>query len=195
MIPPYPLRWPDGVDRQQRPKQSKFSTTLRGAIDGLRHQLALMGARDVVITSNARTDDHGKILSRQGYIADTGVAVYFTVRGEQRIIPCDTYDRIEDNLHAIELTVEALRSIERWGGKQIFTASLQGFAALPAGGTTGNAWWDVLGIDRAATRDDITAAYRGLVKTNHPDVGGSPESFHEINEAYQAALRQVEAGR
>ena len=43
----------------------------------------------------------------------------------------------------------------------------------------------VLGLDQAATQDDIKQAFRRLVKQHHPDVGGSAEAFRRVNDAYQ----------
>lgn len=44
--------------------------------------------------------------------------------------------------------------------------------------------YQILGIDRAASADDIKAAYRKLAKKYHPDLGGDPDKFKEINEAH-----------
>lgn len=44
--------------------------------------------------------------------------------------------------------------------------------------------YQILGIDRNASADDIKSAYRKLAKKYHPDLGGDPEKFKEINEAH-----------
>ncbi|MFM2080891.1 MAG: hypothetical protein RLZZ219_1573 [Cyanobacteriota bacterium] len=46
----------------------------------------------------------------------------------------------------------------------------------------------VLGLAWGASRQAIKAAHRRLVKQHHPDLGGRPEDFHRVNEAYQRLL-------
>ena len=43
--------------------------------------------------------------------------------------------------------------------------------------------YDVLGIDRRATTEQIRQAYRSKAKTMHPDAGGNAEEFAEIAQA------------
>lgn len=44
--------------------------------------------------------------------------------------------------------------------------------------------YQTLGVDKNATADDIKSAYRKLAKKHHPDLGGDPEKFKELNEAH-----------
>ena len=47
-------------------------------------------------------------------------------------------------------------------------------------------YYDVLGVSRTASQDEIKAAFRRLALEHHPDKGGDPEKFKKYNEAYQA---------
>jgi curved DNA-binding protein CbpA len=60
------------------------------------------------------------------------------------------------------------------------------------GGTTGNAWWDILDCRPHAGYDEILRAYREKVKQVHPDVpGGTDEQFHRVQAAFQQARETV----
>lgn len=49
--------------------------------------------------------------------------------------------------------------------------------------TGGPTHYDVLGVSRTATVDEVRRAYRTAVKGAHPDAGGEAERFHRLGEA------------
>lgn len=46
-------------------------------------------------------------------------------------------------------------------------------------------YYQILGISRSASQDEIKKAFRKLAHKYHPDKGGDEKKFKEINEAYQ----------
>jgi DnaJ family protein A protein 2 len=45
--------------------------------------------------------------------------------------------------------------------------------------------YEVLGVSKKADAEEIKKAYRDLSKIHHPDKGGDPEKFKELNNAYE----------
>lgn len=46
-------------------------------------------------------------------------------------------------------------------------------------------YYQVLGLNENASADEVKAAYKNLAKKHHPDKGGDPEKFKEINNAFE----------
>jgi hypothetical protein len=51
------------------------------------------------------------------------------------------------------------------------------------------AWCKILGLSLNSTKDEIKTKYRELVKQHHPDRGGDARKFHQIQQAYEEAIR------
>jgi curved DNA-binding protein len=45
-------------------------------------------------------------------------------------------------------------------------------------------YYDILGVDRSATNEEIRKAFRKLAAKYHPDAGGDEKKFKEVSEAY-----------
>lgn len=46
-------------------------------------------------------------------------------------------------------------------------------------------YYDILGVKKNASADEIKKAFRKLAQKHHPDAGGDEEQFKQINEAYE----------
>ncbi len=191
----YPLDWPDGWPRTRRPERSRFDTTFATARDALIDELRLLGARHVVLSTNIPLRNDGLPYARYRTPEDRGVAVYFLLDGRHQCIPCDKWDRIEDNVQAIRKTVEALRGLERWGAKTMVDAAFRGFRALPDPGSAGGrSWREVLGVSADATWPDVQAAYRRRRREAHPDSrDGNSAAFQAVQKAWQQAREEFGA--
>lgn len=145
---------------------------------------------EVIISTDLLLRNDGLPRSGQRTPADPGAAVYFTLDGQQRCVPCDMYLRIEDNIAAIAATIQSLRTIERHGS-QMFEAAFTGFDALPAPDqAVGRSWRDVLGYygDSLA---EAKQAYMRARKAAHPDHGGAPGLLHEVTVAWEQAQNEL----
>ncbi len=102
---------------------------------------------------------------------------------------CDRWRHVQDNMHAISLTIEALRGIARWGTGNMMEAAFRGYEALPDRNGSG-AWWKTLGVAIDAPREVVRSAYVKLVQAYHPDRGGDAEQFVRAQQAWEQFERQ-----
>lgn len=160
------------------------------ARDELFRELNLLGVRNIVLSTNLQLRLDGLPRANQKKPDDTGVAVYFTLKDDQKCFPCDKWNRVEDNIWAIAKTINALRGIERWGSKKMVDATFSGFKALP--NPNDLSWRQILGIYEINNNTEfIKSRYRSLVKQNHPDRGGDPEDFNRIQKAFEEAKKEL----
>jgi hypothetical protein len=191
MIDAYPLQWPSAWPRSEKPQRSNFKTPLAAARDELKSELRRLGATDIVISTNIIVNLDGTYRSNQRVPDDRGVAVYFKLNGEDQCFPCDRWQYVEDNLHAVALSIQALRGLDRWGAKEMVNAAFRGFKALPASAIvtpfTAKPWHEVLEVSPTASIETIKAAYRVMLQKHHPDHGGSEAAFHRVQKAWDEA--------
>ena len=188
----WPLYWPTGWERTPAMDRSAYhfrKTTLfhstQLVIDELRRLRVAMD--DIVISTNLRTRPDGIPYSKQPQAQDPGVAVWFVLDKEERVLACDKWSHVEHNLRAIALHIESIRAQMRWGvgsSRQAF----QGFVAIPAE-TTGMPWWEYFALDRDATREDVEAAYKASAKIDHPDMGGDRAAWDRLVDMRKIALQ------
>jgi hypothetical protein len=192
MAEAHPLSWPPGWARTTYRRSSDFkSRSIGEARDELLAELRRLGARNIVISSNAALSSSGLPTGgSRGKISDPGVAVYFQLKGKPKVIPCDRWDCISDNLYAIALWIESERGQERWVNAQMVDQVFVGLAALPPPPPTEapeDPWWKVLGCTPDADLAQAEALYKIKAKHAHPDAGGSHEEFTRLSRAIEQA--------
>ena len=194
----YPLQWPDGWKREPSPTRSRFDCTLAQAVNNIVYELERMhvSSSTIVVSTNVELRRDGLPHSGRREPFDKGAAVYWANpvwddhgvhRGtEQKVIACDRWDRVKDNLRAIEKTLEALRGIDRWGTSDIVKKAFTGFTALPA---PLEGWRAVLGDH--STIEAALVRWKELAFDAHPDRGGSDLAMRELNAARADAEREL----
>lgn len=187
----FPLRWPEGVGRTApwKRQRARFDLAFGRARNGLVHELEMMNARYIVITSDLPIRRDGLPYASSHEPPDTGIAVYFEFSGKSHCFACDRWDKVADNLRAVAKTIEALRGIERWGSSSMVARAFAGFEALPPNGGTLQSWRDVLGS--CATLADARSSYRQRAASVHPDVGGAHEEMVALNQAMAEAEKEL----
>jgi hypothetical protein len=180
----YPLQWPKGwpITEDKLREKAQFKATLESALIKLRKEISLMGGKGLVLSSNYTLGANNP--------NNPGVVAYFTLEEANIAIPCDRWYRIEQNVHAIALTIEAMRGIERWGAKHMIKAMFTGFKALPEKGS-GIDPHKVLGIEKQNPSEaEITAAFRTKAKLYHTDIPGTgnAEKYAECREAHDLLM-------
>jgi hypothetical protein len=218
----FPLQWPAGWKRtpygqRRRAKfakirkthnttpsgQSWTSTsserlTMGDAVSRVAGELRRMGVLDGdwLISSDVPVRLDGLPYANAAQPKDPGVAVYFRMgaKREPRVLACDAWDRVADNLAAIAGHIEALRAIDRYGVGTLEQA-FAGYAAIPAK-TGGEDWRAEMGFkpDEHPDAEAIEARFRALARERHPDTGGSHEAMARLNQARASAMQEQLVG-
>jgi hypothetical protein len=197
-----PQPWTRPTTPMTMRRHARFRTTYARTLQKLQDELEKIGATEILFecsfaSNQIRLDGWPKANQAPQY---NGIAVSFNHPKVGRVeYVTDRYFLWTDNLHAIALTLEALRGVERWGvvaSGQQYT----GFKALEAGGNgstgrRGAAVWiaKLLREDPVQQKPivdtllggpavDQTRLIRDARKHAHPDTGGSQEMFELLQE-------------
>ena len=195
-IPGFPLSWPVGWGRTSsfRRKHSRYQAAFVKTREELLRELRLFGAKHIVISTNIPLRRDGLPYANMREPDDPGVAVYWVDRNrEPRVMACDSWRTVRDNMRAISITIASLRAIDRANAGEVLSRAFQGFKPLPeSAGQAKRGWRTVLGIDGNATAETVRARHRQLTAIHHPDkVGGSEARQVELNVALGEALAEI----
>lgn len=187
----YPLYWPEGVKRATHRPWSKFKATLGIAREELLQELKRLGAQDVIISTNLPLRNDGLFRIDDKKPSDPGVAVYFKLKGQPRAMCCDRWSDLASNIHALALSIEAIRGLSRWGSSDMVERAFAGFTALPA---PAHDWRVVLGFPTGQPPLELVRErYKARALAAHPDHGGNAEEMIRLNQAMQAAERELQS--
>lgn len=175
----FPLAWPMGKPRNRSPQRSRFDVSFARSRDELVKEISMLGGSLPVLSTNIPLKRDGLPYAGQKEPEDRGVAVYFILKKQQMCFACDRWDKVGDNIQAIRHTIAALRGIERWGTGDMVQQAFNGFLALPSQSDP----YDVLGVSKTASQEQIDAAFKQKAKLAHPDLGGSVEAMQRLNDA------------
>ena len=130
------------------------------------------------------------------HLANPGVAIYFHHNGSPKVFACDQYTTPLANIRAIALSIQAIRSLERWGTSGIIDRALSAFVALPDKTEQPTDYRSVLGLQPG---DDFAMAKRRyfdilLKAAVHPDRGGSGKDAAAIIAAWAEYEKETANG-
>lgn len=185
--------WPGELTKFRQPDQ--FQSTLGKTSGRLSFELEKIGATNprlrVAVERFQITVDGSRLKAGQQPWHPGVVLVFDTKQGEQ-VYPADQYLRWQANLHAIALTLEALRALDRWGvthGQQyrgfLAIEPPRAASALPFTDYAGARDWllklpAVQSMPASSSARDIV---RAAQRSTHPDLGGDPDLFRIVNAA------------
>ena len=186
----FPLSWPITHPRTKWRSSSRFKTSSFAVVrDQLFKELARFGATKIILSTNIPLRNDGLPYANYSRIQDPGVAVYFKkyVGGHLRdfVFACDRWNKIEDNLHAVMKTIDALRGIDRWGSSDMQERAFTGYMALPPASRPKRKWFEVFGVAQHAAVDTVKARRMELINRYHPDRGGDQIIMAEVNSAWE----------
>jgi hypothetical protein len=188
-----PLEWPISWRRSGNPRQSQFGNNGTGVSvgsgrDRLIEELRRLGATEITISSNGHLRRDGTLDGGASSPRDPGAAIYFRLKGEPRVLACDKWINLGDNLLAMAKHIDAIRGQVRWGVGSLEQA-FGGYRALPAMEAP-RAWWEVLGVKAQAPTNEVEAARLSGLERCHPDRGGRTSDAIDINLAWDEFRRE-----
>lgn len=189
----FPLCWPENKPRvSQRQRPPFYGTTLAKSLREIEDEMRRYRAARYVVSMTP-------VYRRAG--GDPAAAVWFEIKpraasaAQLRVIACDKYDFIEDNLHAIALTLHGLRAFERYGTYTQDQALEGARAALPppAGASEIN-WRAVLGaVQEGLDKIDALAIVNARYRRMAAEAGGDENELRRLNLAVEKARQEIAA--
>lgn len=186
----FPLCWPEAKPRTAQRIGSPFRTSMARAQQEIREEMPRWGALGWTVSMAPQY--------RSGPI-DPAAALWWehpldgAPGRDLRVLACDTYTSREANLHAIALTLERLRSVERYGTFSLDQATAGARLALPAPDAPPVDWKRLLGditapgLTNAKRLVLAESTYRAMSK----EAAGDEDRQLRLNLAIEAARKEL----
>lgn len=188
-------RW-TGSQYVTEPKKGTKRVTMPTARDRLWRQLEFLGAENTLLSTNVELTTYGEPRAGRKDPDDSGAAVYFQLQGKDRVLACDRWATVAENIAALAAHIDAIRRVDRYGVGTLDQA-FAGYDALPPPGASAKIpWRKVFGFatDTHVSTDMLDDFYKVLAKQFHPDLqGGSNEAMAMLNAARDDALSELNA--
>lgn len=175
-------------------RRHRFRAKWQQTLDLLETELTKLKARDITIEAFFRPND----IRNDGWpyanakAAQPGVILKFTTKEKQAEFACDKFPDWQQNLRAIALGLEKLRTIEDYGIVVEEEQQYRGwFKELPAASAADEAVecaktlivYCGFATDTAkvlSSREEFDRVWRGAIREGHPDTGGTAEIFGKV---------------
>lgn len=186
------LQWPGKPTAHFSRQRSRFSAPYRKTLECLDRELSHLKAKHVVV----QLDCDEREIKRDGTPrADArcrgpGVIVSFESTKGAMSFPCDTFTEWQDNLRAIALALESLRTVDRYGVTRN-AEQYRGWAALPDKSAESVEWLKrELGMNwNGSLSDGLKSTIRTIAITRlHPDKHGGDDSKWKMWQAAATVL-------
>lgn len=184
------LTWPDSKPRAARRERGPFRPhEVMSEQRELEFELERWGIRQFIVSRN----------NQRIFAGDPGVAVWWLDRKKHiRVLACDRWETLAANMHALCLTFNAMRALERWGAYTAEQAAEGARLALPAPDGEGAPNWRGAfqmassahqSLPRAEQLAIANAKYRELSRA----VAGHEADMRRLNLAIEAARKELGA--
>lgn len=174
-------RWPKTPTKKRMSKYT-FKVAYNDTLGDLHHELKKLKGQDPMLQIDIpahKIRNDGMPHSNAPNPEFPGVILSFTTPQGAMSFACDNYEDWKSNLRAIVLTLEALRSVNRWGaatsGEQY-----RGYTAIPS-----NHLDLAMSLSEAQAFVKPYGSYKDAAKALHPDNNdtGSEYAFKRLQEA------------
>jgi hypothetical protein len=198
-------QWPGKETSHYSRKRSQFSAAWSKTLDLLERELCFLAAKAIIIQADISLDmiKNDGMLRANATPRTPRVILSFESKHGPLSYPCDRFTHWQDNIRAIALALEALRSVDRYGvtrraeqykGWERIAGPVAGQMPYGEASTTLLSAAGIAHIPGSVTKELLEQIYRMAASRTHPDAGGDPETFKKVVAAKEALDKHFAGG-